>query len=454
MSRDIAAGCADYGVGSGRKLSRRVTLSAMLVALLWTLLGGVTPALGAPPHASYDAYLTSVGFADANNGWVCGHTRGSTGSYFYHTTNGGKSWRQSYLEDSAAFIAPGDGTHAWIVSAKDRVYTTRDSGDTWSLSWQPNSPMARHWAACASVDATNAWLVGGQTVLRTSDGGASWQATEVPDASDLVAVSFANALEGWAVSTSTIWQTTDGGANWHVAYTDPTAGFAGIGCWGTDVAFATGVNGRMLKTENAGVTWFNPSKWDLSPCTIRMPDFVDSKTIWILADEPPYHLVQQSTDGGQTWAGSMLALDDPITGITCIGSNDVWLVGDMGHLLHSGSDGNSWSPVDLPKTSVSIRRSPSASQVTTVRRNGVARFKLSAHVLDKWGVVWANVQLQSSSNGRTWHNVGGVVSVKAQALATRSFAVKRRGKTYYRWVVPSSAKSKKAVTPAQLVRVR
>jgi len=194
--------------------------------------------------------------------------------------------------------------------------------------------------------------------------------------------------------------------------------------------------------------------WGLDPGTIRQPHFVDSDTIWIIWELGQSNNVMQSTDGGKTWAGAILMLDDKITALTCIGLNDAWLVGDMGHLLHSGSDGHSWAELDLPKTSLSIRRSPAALQVTRARRNGVARFTLSAHALDKWGVVWANVQLQKSSDGRTWRNVGSVVHVKAQALAKRSFAVRRRGKTYYRWIVPSSAKSKKAVTRAQLVTVR
>ena len=94
------------------------------------------------------------------------------------------------------------------------------------------------------------------TILRTTNGGASWTRQSSSTTNDLYGISFTDANTGTAVGYGgTILRTTNGGASW-------TRQSSGTMNWLYDVCFTdantgtvVGACGTILRTTNAGVTF-------------------------------------------------------------------------------------------------------------------------------------------------------------------------------------------------------
>ena len=113
----------------------------------------------------------SVRFSDANNGSVTGEMQDGEGRFFFalHTQDGGKSWHQfrtpSRAAHSTQFLSPATG---WTAAAAPRE---------------------------GGADA----VVYDTTLMRTDNGGASWQYDFVARGSRIRGVYFLSPSKGWAV---------------------------------------------------------------------------------------------------------------------------------------------------------------------------------------------------------------------------------------------------------------
>lgn len=149
------------------------------------------------------------------------------------TTNGGSDWvRQASgdtfslhgvsFADADTGTAVGSGCDIFGIPCNDVILHTTNGGANWTPQ---SSGRPRCWdepclRAVSLVDADTGTAVGGlylppdNTILRTTDGGATWR-RQGPPAGRLSGVSFVDATTGVAVGDyGTILQTTDGGATW------------------------------------------------------------------------------------------------------------------------------------------------------------------------------------------------------------------------------------------------
>jgi photosystem II stability/assembly factor-like uncharacterized protein len=189
-----------------------------------------------------------------------------------------------------------DARYGWAVGGAGTILRTTDGGAT----WQPqDSGFQGFLAGVCALDRQRAWAAGaGGTILRTTDGGRIWaQAPEVTDA-HLYAVTFVDGLHGWAGGEDeTILRTVDGGASWSVARVDE------------------------------------------SDATVSGFSFVSPSTGWAAAGG--VHAVLYTTDGGATWHCSSLRLpvrldiSSPLTGIDFLDARRGWVVGADGLLITS-----------------------------------------------------------------------------------------------------------------------
>ena len=182
-------------------------------------------------------------------------------------------------------------------------------------------------------------------VLRTVDGGDTWERHPVPDVGRLQfrGVHAISATEAWVLSIgngpdSRIYHTVDGGAIWIEQFrnTDSTAFYDCITFFDAKhgVAYGDYSQGRtmILRTEDAG------THWDLLPandvpaplkdeggfassnsCAIS----VDSKHGWIAAGTPRSR-VFRTDNAGRTWtvAGEAPVIKLPSSGLTAIAFRD------------------------------------------------------------------------------------------------------------------------------------
>ncbi len=118
----------------------------------------------------------------------------------------------------------------------------------------------------AAVDAQTAWVAGsGGTLLRTVDGGLSWQAVPPPDSAlcdfrDVVAFDADTAIVMVAGAPAHVWRTDDGGRSWQVVFADarPAAFFDAMAACGEHVVlFGDPVQEGfyVLESHDAGRTF-------------------------------------------------------------------------------------------------------------------------------------------------------------------------------------------------------
>jgi photosystem II stability/assembly factor-like uncharacterized protein len=178
--------------------------------------------------------LAAVQFTDSGHGWVAGAGR------IMATSDGGASWTRQYAGpadlDQVDFI---DGEHGWAAGGGSLLRTT-DGGASWTTLAEPCqgelssvhfvSPAVGYAvAAKGSAQTAGQPSPGGQdttalggSLLRTSNGGATWSpVTSAP--ADPQSACFGTADDGYLGTPAHIWRTTDGGQHWTLALTEPGA---------------------------------------------------------------------------------------------------------------------------------------------------------------------------------------------------------------------------------------
>lgn len=178
--------------------------------------------------------------------------------------------------------------------------------------------------AVSAVDARVVWVSGhAGTVVRTLDGGATWEARPVAGADSLQFrdVHAASADRAWLLSAgagslSRIYRTTDGGRSWTEQYraTEPEAFLDCFAFWDAErgIAFGDAVRGEhfVLLTSDGGSTWTRVPPERLPPALPGEGSFAASGTCvatageghaWIGTGNAVVARVLHTLDGGGVW---------------------------------------------------------------------------------------------------------------------------------------------------------
>jgi photosystem II stability/assembly factor-like uncharacterized protein len=197
----------------------------------------------------------------------------------------------------------------------------------------------------SAVSESVAWASGaGATVLRTTDGGTTWQKLNVTDEPldfrdvDAVDAQTAYILGAGPGPASRIYKTTDAGKTWQLQFKneDPKAFFDAMTFWDADhgIAFGDSVDLQfyILTTTDGGRTWSRLPVTNLPPAQGNEGAFAASGTniavfgkthAWIGTGAAAKSRVLRTSDSGRTWkiADTPLA-SGPSTGIFSIAFRD------------------------------------------------------------------------------------------------------------------------------------
>ncbi|HEX5476091.1 MAG TPA: hypothetical protein VFX12_15645 [Vicinamibacterales bacterium] len=192
-------------------------------------------------------------------------------------------------------------------------------------AWTPlTSGVSARLRGISAISATVAWASGAHgTILRTIDGGATWErrpidGTGALDFRDIDALSadVAYALSIGPGPASRIYKTTDGGASWRLQFTndDSKAFFDAMAFWDArrGVAASDSVDGHfvIVLTRDGGDTWARVPDTALPPALPNEGAFAASGTnvsvrppndVWIGTGAASTARVLHSRDGGRTW---------------------------------------------------------------------------------------------------------------------------------------------------------
>lgn len=263
--------------------------------------GSLTPGWTAQTSGTTHS-LVAVDFVDAEHGWAVG-AKGT----ILATSDAGATWvpQESGVDATVVDVSFVDPLRGWAAVEDGTVLVTQDGGQAWTRQFNTTGG---GMAAISFADASHGWAVGGQgseTVLRTSDAGASWQADSLQ---------------------------IEGDYPWQLAPVDVER------CWllaEWDVGEAAGVD--IFWTDNAGLRWRRVS--EVTGQSVHAMTFADAKTGWLAGWGGR---VLRSSDGGRRWIQQETGSQAYLAAIVALDEARVWAVGDGGTILATQDGGARW----------------------------------------------------------------------------------------------------------------
>ncbi|MCA9300136.1 MAG: hypothetical protein KDA28_13780 [Phycisphaerales bacterium] len=275
----------------------------------------------------------------------------------HHTTDGGASWETIQSGAGTRWQFYHDAMTGWGVS--DGIQKTTDGGMTW-VEQRPQNEVPETFRDGDVIDAQTAYLVGDYGyMIRTHDGGATWEQVSNGSGRPMYNVGFADKRHGWATGDGdTILRTTDGGVTWTHQHTrqlmfsnprevralDPLTALVFYG----DES-PVGEAG-VLYTVDGGDTWRNlqgTNFWPSGP--VHFPDLERGFKINRFG-----HYFSKTIDGGDTWESNTTGIgpfpaNNAILDIFFLDDRYGWMVGYFNKAFRTTDGGLTWTPMlDVP----------------------------------------------------------------------------------------------------------
>ena len=197
-----------------------------------------------------DVWLASVFFTSAAVGYAVGGDR--DGMLLLKTDDGAGSWhsladrvpqlnRPRTLRDVRFY----DDRTGFTVGEEGGILTTTDAGLTWTV----HSSGVDAWLRAISVVDDQHVFVGGKgVVLRSSDGGRTWERRPSPGNEKINDLAFVGVKTGYATTMDgRLWWTADAGENWQRLFDNGGRALGGLARLGKSIGYAVGDAGTVLE---------------------------------------------------------------------------------------------------------------------------------------------------------------------------------------------------------------
>jgi len=324
------------------------------------LLATTTPAFAQPAVPFADAGIHAVQFIDASEGWAVGDD-----GVVWHSMDGGKSWERQKTGSRASlrgvhFTTPYTG---WAVgrlespcggSSVGVMLRTTDGGITWEEAGMNVLPGLN---AVRFFDEKNGFLCGDGTeafpsgMFSTADSGRTWKPVTGAKLPSCRGVDFFPGVRTGIVAGawSRLGVVTPEGT-YRDSELDPLAGrtihaVAITGASGITgaTAFAAGDGGAVLTSTDGGKTW-GFVNLGLSPAALAVCDFRTvacfGPHVWVAGK--PGGFVLHSADSGKTWEVQKTELSVPINGMYFLTDKVGWMTGELGCIFGTIDGGKTW----------------------------------------------------------------------------------------------------------------
>ncbi len=308
------------------------------------------------------AVVSSVGFVQAQQGWKAhstdvkgdlvtiyftsstkGFVAGDNG-YLASTVDAGKTWQKYPLNTSENIneIYFRNEKNGYLVAGK-KLFITSDAGNSWretvifKATDFKNSTTTflsirfadkKRGLAVGSVLNRKGDAVLDSLVMRTEDGGETWNRIVMPTKAELFHLDFNGSSHGWIVGDKgLILATVDGGSTWRVQQSGTDKALYNVDFRDDYEGYAVGESGTILRTENGGATWEKVTT--AFPGAFMRVDFADDKNGWIVGHRG---MILRSSDKGRSWVRTESSTTKNLYGLYIVKKYG-WAVGADGLIL-------------------------------------------------------------------------------------------------------------------------
>jgi len=259
-------------------------------------------------------------------------------------------------------LFPFDDMRGYAVGEQGAILRTLDGGVTWenlvypnaSSSWwfqSINAPVS--FESCA---VSGAWYLSHGKVLYTSNAGNIWSIL-APNISYVASgycivlrSSFPiNLTQGYTIyrqgrysaSSDRAYKTTNGGSSWSECFT-PNFRMTNILFYNNNIGFIIGSESNIYRTTNAAASWAGPINFSGNQRRdLQGLCFINSAEWFIVGNNGT---ILKSTDQGTNWRVIPSGVESNLNDITFPGNGDIGIiVGEEGVILTSTNRGETWT---------------------------------------------------------------------------------------------------------------
>lgn len=267
------------------------------------------------------AWLRAIYFLDAQRGWIAG----SNGTLLA-TTDGGASWKiaQKFSEDNFRDVFFFDRENGWLLAERDvlRLKTPTEARSV---------------------------------LLRTTDGGATWQQTAILPIDKTINPQFTRLLfsgDGkivWAVGEAGSLYSLEAGEIWRKQASPTRFLLRGGTIFNERESVLIGAGATILETPDGGKIWRAAKIYEAENARFNSIFFATRALGWTVGTGG---IIFASTDGGKIWRAQKSPVAADLFDVRFVTPNEGWAAGDAGVLLRTTDSGNNWT---IEKTNTTHR---------------------------------------------------------------------------------------------------
>lgn len=261
-------------------------------------------------------------------------------------------------EQNPSYTYTDAGTFTVAMTVSDGIASHTEIKADYIVVTGAQDSLASNWSFChptpTSNDIRDAQFVNSTTgyacgdmgiILKTSDGGESWQKLSTITREHLRGIHFVDELTGFACGDQyTIIKTTDGGDTWQdVSYQDGLLyNLYDIYTLDQNTAIAAGYSGIILKTTDSGVSWqmiYVPN--DAKNSDLNDITFLDNNSTGFVVGNSG--TILKTTDAGESWNLITSPVRKNFYKCYFIDNSTGWIVGFYNTALKTTDGGESWT---------------------------------------------------------------------------------------------------------------
>ena len=268
------------------------------------------------PNLPGEFYISDVKFIDRNLGYVTG-SRPGIGQGLFRTTDGGATWAALTNPNGGYSLDFIDANHGWDVFVGGLGYRTTDGGATWTQMILPNQGFSPSISKIDFINANVGWAVGWRGyAAHTIDGGITWQLQNIATIDDqILGLYVLSTTEVFAVGapsggSPSLYHTSNAGATWQKSPLPNQYSLSSIFATQSRKVWTSGYDGAVLHDPNFGGPISTPTPSPTATATAT-PIATPTPVATPIATPTPTATVTPSVTPTPTPAGSPTPTSTP-----------------------------------------------------------------------------------------------------------------------------------------------